>query len=416
MTLALWVAGATILSMTGQGASSSPAGRTVTIIYTGDTRGWVEPCGCSEGVLGGLPRRATLLARLREQHPDALIVDAGALLAASSDPLKVPLIVERLAAMGYAAVNLGTADYPWRHQLGGQMTKHGLTGVSLDYATVRGIGKQYVIKAGGAWVGITGIAALPAGKQLAALRAVLLELRKSAELVVVLSAAGPADNLRLAREVGGMDLVIGQAPGKRPQLLRAGEVWLAAVTPEGGHVGKVTLSLGNPGIEAAHDLYALDERIPDDQPTLRAVQAYYDRVAQHLLSTSRGGTMVKAGYALASACSFCHRDIYRKWESTPHAGAIATLQAKDRDRAPECLQCHSEYYRRTQRAPLEKEQRAGVECASCHGEGFVLILRPSKKADAAKPGEKVCRGCHTPQRSPDFNFRRYKEKIRHWQR
>ena len=418
------------LILSGAPAVTFPAGRTVTIIYTGDTRGWVEPCGCAEGVLGGLPRRATLLARLREQCPDALIVDAGALLASSSDPLKVPLIVERLAAMGYAAVNLGVADYPWRHQLGGQMTKHGLTGVSLDYAAVRGIGRQCVVKAGGpsaalprlcsgqvrtgVRVGITGIAALPTGKQLAALRAVLSELRKSAELVVVLSAAGPADNLRLAREVGGMDLVIGQAPGKRPQLLRAGEVWLAAVTPEGGHVGKVTLTLGTPGIEAAHDLYALDERIPDDQPTLRAVQAYYDRVAQRLLSTSRGGTMVKAGYALASACSFCHRDIYRKWESTPHAGAIATLQAKDRDRAPECLQCHSEYFRRTQRAPLEKEQRAGVECASCHGEGFVLILRPSKKADAAKPGEKVCRGCHTPQRSPDFNFRRYKEKIRHW--
>jgi hypothetical protein len=297
------------LILSGAPAVTFPAGRTVTIIYTGDTRGWVEPCGCAEGVLGGLPRRATLLARLREQCPDALIVDAGALLASSSDPLKVPLIVERLAAMGYAAVNLGVADYPWRHQLGGQMTKHGLTGVSLDYAAVRGIGRQCVVKGGGpsaalrtgVRVGITGIAALPTGKQLAALRAVLSELRKSAELVVVLSAAGPADNLRLAREVGGMDLVIGQAPGKRPQLLRAGEVWLAAVTPEGGHVGKVTLTLGTPGIEAAHDLYALDERIPDDQPTLRAVQAYYDRVAapaQHLARRDDGEGGLCAGFSL----------------------------------------------------------------------------------------------------------------------
>jgi len=56
---ALVIAGIILAGLTLSDAPAvpSPTGRTVTIIYTGDTRGWVEPCGCSEGVLGGLPRR-----------------------------------------------------------------------------------------------------------------------------------------------------------------------------------------------------------------------------------------------------------------------------------------------------------------------------------------------------------------------
>ena len=56
---ALVIAGIILAGLTLSDALAvpSPTRRTVTIIYTGDTRGWVEPCGCSEGVLGGLPRR-----------------------------------------------------------------------------------------------------------------------------------------------------------------------------------------------------------------------------------------------------------------------------------------------------------------------------------------------------------------------
>jgi len=396
------------------GATAQETSRVVTIIYTGDTRGWVEPCGCSQGVLGGLPRRATLLRRLREQTPKAPIVDAGALLGESSDELKVPLIVEQLKAMGYGAANLGSADAGWRKTVASLMRKQGLAGVSLQYADGEAIRSHRVVESGATRVGVAGVARFPAGKQRQALKKALAELRRAADLVVLLSAAGAKDNLRLAREVGGMDVIIGRAPGKRPQLLRAGKIWLAPVTPEGGHVGRLTLRLGNAGaVEAALDLYALGDQIPDDAATMQAVQAYYDRVAKELL-TAPGSAMVEAGYTFASSCDFCHPRIYRKWRAVAHSRALATLNQKGRGLTPDCLQCHSEYYRRTKKAPTAKEHQGGVECASCHGEGFVLILRPSKRMDAAKPGEKVCRGCHTPQRSPKFNFKRYKAKIKHW--
>ena len=396
------------------GAAAQKTSRVVTILYTGDTRGWVEPCGCSQGVLGGLPRRATLLRRLREQTPQAPIVDAGALLGESSDELKVPLIVEQLKVMGYGAANLGPADARWRKTIASLMRKQGLPGVSLQYADGEAIRSHRVVDAGGTRVGLAGVARFPAGKHRQELRDVLAYLRRSCDLVVLLSAAAAQDNLRLAREFSGMDVIIGMAPGRRPQLVRAGKIWLAPVTAEGGHVGRLTVRLGNPGAaEAALDLYPLGDQIPDDSATMQAVQAYYDRVAKELL-TAPGSAMVEAGYTFASSCDFCHPRIYRKWRAAAHSRALETLTKKGRDRAPDCLQCHSEYYRRTKQAPVEAYQQAGVECASCHGEGFVLILRPSKRLDAAKPGEKVCRGCHTPQRSPKFNFARYKARIKHW--
>ena len=44
------------------GASSD--GRPLTVVVSGDTAGWIVPCGCTSNQSGGLPRRATYLAEL----------------------------------------------------------------------------------------------------------------------------------------------------------------------------------------------------------------------------------------------------------------------------------------------------------------------------------------------------------------
>ncbi len=58
-------------------ASTPDAARTtLRIALTRDLRGWLEPCDRKEGVLGGFPRRATVLAPWK---PD-LLLDAGDLV------------------------------------------------------------------------------------------------------------------------------------------------------------------------------------------------------------------------------------------------------------------------------------------------------------------------------------------------
>ncbi|MFC1511743.1 hypothetical protein ACFL5H_00930 [Candidatus Latescibacterota bacterium] len=51
----------------------------LTIIYSGNIGGKIEPCGC-EPPLGGMPRRAILIQALRDQYTDPLILDSGALM------------------------------------------------------------------------------------------------------------------------------------------------------------------------------------------------------------------------------------------------------------------------------------------------------------------------------------------------
>jgi 2',3'-cyclic-nucleotide 2'-phosphodiesterase (5'-nucleotidase family) len=51
----------------------------LTIVYTGNVGGLIEPCGCRLP-LGGVARRSTEIADLKSENPNAILVDSGALL------------------------------------------------------------------------------------------------------------------------------------------------------------------------------------------------------------------------------------------------------------------------------------------------------------------------------------------------
>ena len=50
--------------------------RPIAIVVSGDTAGWIVPCGCTTNQSGGLPRRATYVRELAKEH-DVLVLDAG---------------------------------------------------------------------------------------------------------------------------------------------------------------------------------------------------------------------------------------------------------------------------------------------------------------------------------------------------
>ena len=80
---------------------------TLSIFYTCDTRGHIEPCGCASGQAGGIARRMTFL---HEQAGGAhLLVDAGDVTAGPRnwEVFEMEYILKGYAAMGYHAVNAG---------------------------------------------------------------------------------------------------------------------------------------------------------------------------------------------------------------------------------------------------------------------------------------------------------------------
>ena len=85
----------------GGGAPRDPAAAVgFRVFATGDTRGHLDPCGCDEGVFGGLARRATYLRAARK--PGDLYLDLGNAVEGDSADDRIVLghAVRGLRALG----------------------------------------------------------------------------------------------------------------------------------------------------------------------------------------------------------------------------------------------------------------------------------------------------------------------------
>src|SRR5687767_8466768 len=125
----------------------------VLLLYTGEQRGYLEPCGCSKPQIGGLSRRATFLRGL-SRDPQPVVVDNGGMVA---DPgRQSQLKAEALAAFyrdnGYSAVNLGDDDY--RLGFGYLRSLQATAGVPFLSANVR-IGERPAFAESTAAAGVT---------------------------------------------------------------------------------------------------------------------------------------------------------------------------------------------------------------------------------------------------------------------
>src|SRR5215212_4947549 len=94
------------------GYTTAIQGPPALLLYTGETSGYLEPCGCSKPQVGGLPRRAVFLASL-SRDPAPVIVENGDLVAdpGRQSQLKAETLAGFYRQAGYAAVNLGESDY-----------------------------------------------------------------------------------------------------------------------------------------------------------------------------------------------------------------------------------------------------------------------------------------------------------------
>lgn len=117
----------------------------------------------------------------------------------------------------------------------------------------------------------------------------------------------------------------------------------------------------------------------------------------------------------SSACRGCHEEAYARWRATRHAREFAGLPPADRQ-AASCLRCHATGYGEPlgYRSAGETPELAGVGCEACHGPGaghgrsahpeFV----PTLTGGECPPCEinRICRRCHTPERSAGFDLAR----------
>lgn len=385
----------------------------LTILYTNDNTGYLEPCGCGGNNLGGLARRASTVQRLKAEIRDPiLVVDSGNIAPTLA---LAEVIYPAMAKMGYTDFTVSASDLwvgPELKKLAEQagMTMHRLT-------LKRPPANRIIIRElGQCKVGIFGIDEEAAKQGLdrivECVRPMVEDIRPDVDLVVALSRLGLDRDTRLAEEAPGIDVIIGNRDAER--LTEPKMVGSTAIVPTDSR-GQRILRLDVRLAKARPHQYAFSriDLTPelDADPKIEAeVKKYFETAFAQAAAQPPD---VKPKYIRPGKCGECHIDQFRIWQSVPHARATQVLIEQGK-LVPECLKCHSEKYRRTGQGPADSDIGDGVQCSACHGAGVNHAEANDRRFILRQVPSSRCVECHDPDNSPKFDYAKYRQRIKHW--
>ena len=417
-------------------ASRTPP-ETFTVFYTCDTRGHIEPCGCTSGMAGGLGRRATYLTG--DQPTDYLLVDAGDVTAGGRawEKLEFEYLLKGYQTMGYHAVNLGAREL----SLGAEGLQSMLTYCgNLVSANVVGqdrspICQPYVVVelSNGFRCGITGVVddemapeALGPGLEVLApaeaLAGVLPIMQGKVDYIVLLAFADELKMKALAQQFFEVDLIVGgQVQKASAEAVIENRSAIVYNTDKGKAVGRLDVTWGkDEGWIFRNRFKTLEESMTPDTRFVELIEQFKQELkVQDFrpvkddvdgLSSIAAGRKTGAPYAGPESCKACHPTAYAVWFKTKHAHAFATLEAKGHQYNPRCLICHTVGYMEADGYVNERLTPAltNVSCEACHG--------PRDPCPQDTDGAAVavdCTRCHDAENSPEFDKASYMWEIAH---
>jgi hypothetical protein len=418
----------------------SPPSGVVTLIISGDTAGWIVPCGCTSNQSGGLPRRSTLIAQRRQAGP-VIIADAGGAPGGSSlyQRARFEAILDGELAMGIAAHNLGEPEIllgvKYLREVAATKNVPFISANLRDIASGRLVFEPYrIVEAGGVRVLLIGVARVYidiAGDvdwQLDDPRnAVLAALDDAAgkfDRAVVLAHLNETDLRKLAAELPEVDAVIGGPTGQSLAPTRMGQVLVASATNKGKFVVTLPLAADRKQIAPPAAVVELSDRFRDDPVQLDNVRAFRKELARRDFSAAETGLVagsakqVSKGFRIAGneACRDCHAEETAIWNDSKHAQAWQTLLAEESHVDPACQLCHTTGYGQPGgfESLAKSAARTAVGCESCHGPSQAHVDRP--KQHTPFTAREQCTRCHDHENSPRFDFDTYWKKVAHGSR
>jgi len=414
-------------------AFAEVAGNTsLTVLYTGNTLEEIKPCGCSrEADFGGLPRRGTVVKRIRKREKNVLLLDTGDSLKGENAQgrLKARLLAASLARLRYDAILPGEKDFKYGPDFFNGLNFQGWVASNFVYS--RAAFRKIIIKdyPGGMRVGIMGvtdnalfsshmgISAIPPRKFLRIRLSGLI--RRNRVNFPILLAHVPGNLARkIFREFREIKIIIAghtddpdnEAP-QAPVIDKDRGLFFA--DNRARRMGEIRVAIGG-NRTLDHRWVPLDDTIPDD-PRLRPLFAQYkQRVKRLFLKAGPEKKKIRDATPFISAgqCAPCHQAIVDAWKKTRHAGALRRLQSAEQSFDPECVPCHVAGYGHGGFISEEvTPDLGGVQCESCHGPGRGHRSSPGEEYGRAT--RDTCLKCHTRARDPRFSFEEAWEKIRH---
>lgn len=392
--------------------SAKSEGKKITIIYTNDTCGVLEPCGCGGRNTGGLSRRATVIRNIQAENPNCLIVESGNLaypVNPSQPTAQLDAVADSLKSIGYTAVGVGEIDTKFGDKYFEILAEKGISVVHAGQLK-QDVASPYIIKViDGIKVGIVSFGYVPPEKYTPDIRKAqcesFQEARKESNVLILLDQANVATDEWLGDNkaaLGYPDIVVGgisRMPLTEPRWVE--QTMIAPTSSQGTYVGRIDIEIDEDKMIMTFSRTLIDPRVPVDPDIRKIVKAY-----EKSQKVSFGGKSYELQpYYSYQTCVPCHTEEYKQWSETRHGKALATLL--DAERAiPDCLPCHSDMYKRQNRIVETRDKVGGVECIACHIDVLPHKVNYVKKGDTSIIKAK-CQECHAKERSPDFDLDSY---------
>ena len=405
-------------------AAQITAARSVVLIYSGNLDGELEPCGCTaEGDLGGIRRRATMIQRLRGEHPDLFLVSTGGLLSgfAANGRLTNEYILKGFGVMAYDAVGMQWDDLQYGAEFIQDSTLPWVASNWFDkrFAHVRRVRHGGLTASFFSWLdprtapqrGMQGEHS-QVNDNAAALAKRITLAKQDGTLTVVTTTLALKD-AQLILPMKDIDVLLVHSNYEKygePQLI--GKTLVLQPGSRGMRLGRVDFDLDDRGHIAAwhHEVIPLPKSVPDDPHLQNWYADYTARIKENyaqLVALRKAQANGETPYAGEQPCQYCHQDAYAKWSNSRHAKAFSALEDVNKSFDPNCLQCHTVGFNKPG-GFIDMDATASltdVQCESCHG------AAPVANADW-RPVE-MCAQCHTQPHSPSFNFDKYWARIMH---
>ena len=418
------------------------SGPNLTLLISGEELGYLEPCGCAEGQLGGFSRRDSVIQQLVVKGKTLVPVANGDLIddASRQSELKAEIGFAGLKEMGYVAYNVGERDL----LLGIERLKylqgaseipflsanlfHGenrvfqpfvihtanLHGNQIQVAIIGVLSQSFEVQVENAEVG------LRLEDPVVVLGELVEELDQAADCIVLLAHADLAESEGLASAFPQIDVVVS---GHEIEELHEDPVFventvLLNTGTKGKAFGQLDIRWDNDRTVTDYDFQAvsLSERLPDSPRMIELLTLYQQMLTAENLSVDLEREPPATGgmYVGSASCKGCHAEIYAIWKKSKHAHAYQTLVSHGHAADPECLTCHTVGFGfQTGFVNIETTPNLpDVGCENCHGVGGNHVKNPQKGYGQVTKAD--CLTCHTMPNSPKFDYDVYLPRIRHW--
>lgn len=420
------------------GCSNSPTplapASQITLIYSGNLDGELEPCGCSEGGnKGGIKRRANMIDKLRAETPELFLISAGGLLISElpQDRLKSEYILKGLAKLNYDAIGVQWQDLAFGQDF---IQKSSLPFVSSNWHNSSISSHKLVTHAGRSLAFFQWLDPLsnpqkempgaqnPATQNIDRLKKDI-QTQKEIGNTTVLSTTLPLATAQNTLPLAHVDILIIKASYEiygKPQ--RVNKTLVLQPGSRGMYLGKLNLVLDDKGsiISWQSDIIPLPPAVGDAprmKPWYKEYNAKIEADYWKRVEVRKAMQSGESPYAGEAVCKTCHAKAHTIWQASAHAEAFYALEDVNKAFDPDCIPCHTVGFEKQGGFidPMITAKLMNVQCESCHGAAKKHAQTGGQipVANASWPKKKICNQCHVQKHSPDFNFDTYWPKIMH---